>query len=343
MKFSKTVLDTIAYELGPEVWTSASIEQKLAPLYDRLQLPYGRIELMTGILERRFWPTPVKPSFIAAQAGKKALSQSKITPKQIDLLIYAGVSRDCIEPATAAYVHHLLQLPSSVQIFDLSNACLGFLNAMLIAGSMIENESIQSALILSGEDGRPLVENTIHHLTNNSLNRNEIKPFFANLTIGSGAVAAILTSDKISSSTHYFKKGIVCTDSASNFLCEGVRVNNTEYEMQTNSEKLLHAGIALAKKTWDQFQASENTETSSFNCTICHQVGQRHLNELYRITHLNPKNDFSTYPSLGNVGSASVPITLAMALEQGAIQKNNHVGLLGIGSGLSSMILSLQT
>lgn len=341
MKFSKTVLDSIAYELPTEVWTSASIEEKLSPLYDRLKLPYGRLELMTGIKERRFWPQSVQPSEVAAIAAKKALAASSIDINDIDLLIYAGVCRDRIEPSTAAYVHKLLNLNSKVQVLDVSNACLGFLNAIVLAAGMIESGLTKAVLIVSGEDGRPLLENTINHLLNNNLTRNAIKPFFANLTIGSASVGAIITSSDICPKGRPFLGGVVSTDSTASSLCEGTKVHDS-LEMHTDSESLLHAGISLAKHTWTKFEKSLGLTPKDIHCSICHQVGHRHQTEFYKAIPLNPQNDFSTFQFLGNVGSASVPITLAMALEQGKIQPGNTVGLLGIGSGLSSIILAMQ-
>lgn len=344
MIFNNTVLDSIAYELPPEIWSSTSIEEKLAPLYEKLKLPFGRLELMTGIKERRFWPEAVRPSQIAALAGKKALENASMSANEIDVLIYAGVCRDRIEPATAAYVHQLLNLNSNVQVFDISNACLGFLNAIVLGASMIEGGFAKAILIVSGEDGRPLLENTIEYLLSNDLSRNAIKPFFANLTIGSAAVGAIITHAKVSKKKALrFLGGISLIDSKANSLCEGAAIRGDGLEMHTDSEALLHAGINLGKNAWMKFQNLLGLNSADFACTICHQVGQRHLAELYKALSLNLENDFSTFQFLGNVGSASVPITLAMALENGKICSGDRVGLLGIGSGLSSIMLALES
>lgn len=343
MKFSKTVLDAIAYELPSEVWTSESIEERLRPLYERLKLPYGRLELMTGIRERRFWPKGVRPSEVAAIAGRRALEACSIEVGDIDLLIYAGVCRDCIEPATAAYVHQLLGLGGRVQVLDLSNACLGFLNGMVIAGGMIESGLARAALIVSGEDGRELVEGTIEHLLKRELSRSEIKPFFANLTIGSGAVGAVIANKGVCKrSGRRLMGGVVSINSGVSGLCEGGRVTGDFLEMRTDSEGLLNAGIALAKEAWGRFEGVMGIGVEELDCTICHQVGQRHLRELYKGIGLDERKDFSSFPFLGNVGSAALPITLAMALEQGRVKRGDRVGLLGIGSGLSSIILAME-
>jgi hypothetical protein len=50
------------------------------------------------------------------------------------LFIHGAVSRDMLEPATASFAHRKIGLPATAQIFDLSNACLGFLNALVTLG-----------------------------------------------------------------------------------------------------------------------------------------------------------------------------------------------------------------
>ncbi len=68
MNYSRVCLHTFAYELPPQVVTSADIEERLAPLYERLKLPAGRLELMSGIRERRLWNPGTTPSQGAALA-----------------------------------------------------------------------------------------------------------------------------------------------------------------------------------------------------------------------------------------------------------------------------------
>src|ERR1019366_3544517 len=133
MRFNNVCLESIAVALPGEVWTSAQIEEQLRPLYERLRLPFGRLELMTGIRERRMWPDGTMPSEASAAAGRAVLGVSSVPREEIGLFIHAAVSRDMLEPASAAFAHHKIGLPASAQIFDLSNACLGFLNAIVVA------------------------------------------------------------------------------------------------------------------------------------------------------------------------------------------------------------------
>src|ERR1035438_9978864 len=257
MRFTNVCLESIAVTLPTEIWTSAQIEERLRPLYERLKLPFGRLELMTGIRERRMWPDGTRPSDASAAAGRAVLGASSLQREQIGLFIHAAVSRDMLEPASAAFAHHKIGLPASAQIFDLSNACLGFLNAIVVAAGLIESGQIGAALIVAGENGRPLVEETVRTLLAGSLSRNAIKPFFANLTIGCGAVAAVVCHrDLVKGRPRRILGGACRAATEHSELCQGDTGAAGGLAMQTDSERLLDAGVSLAKDTWDDFCAA---------------------------------------------------------------------------------------
>ena len=300
MIFRRTVLVGLVAELPPEVWTSDEVERRLAPLYGRLKLPEGRLELMTGIRERRFWPQAIRPSAASALAGRRAMQAAGVGPADIDLLIHSSVCRDRLEPSTAAYVHGLLGLGPQAQILDVSNACLGFLNAVALAAGLVESGQIRRALVCSGEDGRPLVERTIRLLG-----------------------------------------GAAETDSSANGLCEG-DTSSAELDMRTDSEALLAAGVALAQRCWGRFKGVTGWDESTPHRVVTHQVGRRHSSLLFEKLGLDPAKDYQTFDRLGNVGSVSVPATLALGLAEGRIKPGERVALLGIGSGLASMMLAVE-
>ncbi|MFT5623211.1 MAG: 3-oxoacyl-[acyl-carrier-protein] synthase III, partial [Bacteroidia bacterium] len=307
MNFKNVAIESLAYALPDEVWTSADVEAKLAPVYERLHLPEGRLELMTGIKERRFFPAGSRASEASALAGEAVLAKSAFDRSEIDLLIHSAVCRDRLEPATAAYVHGLLGLPGKTQIFDVSNACLGFLNAMVIAASMIESGQIERALVVSGENGRPLVENTLQQLLNPELTRKSIKPYFANLTIGAGAVGALLChKDLAPKSCPLVTAAVVETDSSANELCQGDSAGDA-LEMLTDSEELLVAGIGVATRAWARFVEATGWTPETPDRVITHQVGKAHSRELFKALGLDLTKDYTTFETLGNVGSVSCP------------------------------------
>ncbi|HTZ22145.1 MAG TPA: 3-oxoacyl-ACP synthase III [Opitutaceae bacterium] len=343
MRFDHVCLESIATVLPDEIWTSAGMEERLRPLYERLKLPFGRLELMTGIRERRVWPEGRRPSEAGAAAGKAVLARSRIAPGQIELFIHAAVSRDMLEPATASFAHRLIGLPPQAQIMDVSNACLGFLNALTLAAGLIECGQIRCALVVAGEQGRPLVEQTIKTLLEQPLDRNQIKPYFANLTIGSGAVGAVVCHRSlVPGPAHRLRGGVARAATAHNELCRGDTHGAEALQMQTDSEQLLIAGVQLAQATWTDFARMTGWGTADVQRFICHQVGATHRRKLYEMLGLDLARDFSTFETLGNMGSVSLPATLALAVEAGAVKSGDRVALLGIGSGINCMMLALE-
>jgi 3-oxoacyl-[acyl-carrier-protein] synthase-3 len=343
MRFKNVCIESIAVALPGEAWTSTAIEERLRPLYERLRLPFGRLELMSGIRERRFWPAGTRPSDASAAAGRAVLACSAIDPAQIEAFMHAAVCRDMLEPATAAFAHRKIGLPAKAQVFDVSNACLGFLNSLTILAAMIDSGQIRCGMVVAGENGRPLVERTLQHLLTAPLDRNQIKPFFANLTIGSGAAAAIVCHRSlVRDRPHRLLSGVCLAATEHSELCQGDAAGGNGLEMQTDSEQLLVAGVDVAKRTWAAFREETGWEDASVDRFVCHQVGAVHRRRLYEALGIDPARDFSTFETLGNMGSVSLPATLVKAVESGAITEGNRVGLLGIGSGINCMMLALE-
>ncbi len=343
MKFAHTCIESLAVALPEEVLTSVEIETRLRPLYERLRLPEGRLELMTAIRERRVWPIGTRPSDASAAAGKAVLAKSGLKPEQVELFIHSAVSRDMLEPATASFAHRKIGLPASTQIFDVSNACLGFLNSLTIAAGMIESGQIRCALVVAGENGRPLVDQTLKTLLEQPLDRNGIKPYFANLTIGSGAVGAVVCHrELVKGHAHRLLGGVARSATVHSELCQGDTHGTESLAMQTDSEALLVAGLALAQDTWREFGALTGWNAANVDRFICHQVGSTHRRKLYEALGLDLAKDFSTFETLGNTGSVALPATLAKAIEAGAVKPGTRVGLLGIGSGLNCLMLALE-
>lgn len=342
--YEKVAIHTAVAVKPPQVVTSEEVEHRLKPVYDRLRLPYGRLELMTGIKERRFWEPRTRSSTVAAEAGRRALEISGFAPEQIGVLIHASVCRDFLEPATASIVHEKLNLPQGAGFFDLGNACLGVINGVVMIANMIELGTIQAGLVVSGEVAEGLYEATIQEiLKKKNPTRGFIKQHFASLTIGSGATAVLVVRSDLA--PHRLIGGIVRSDTSANHLC---REDTTKPPsaagplMATDSEGLLHAGCQLAKETWELTKQELGWKNSTPDHIFTHQVGSAHTRLIFETLKLNTAKNFSTLQYMGNTGSAALPSAFAIGIEEKQIAEGEKIALLGIGSGLSSLILGVE-
>ena len=347
MLYHHVCLESFGYTLPDEVVTSDEIEHRLQPLYQRLRLPEGRLELMTGIKERRFWKRGTLPSGPSVASGEKALQAASISRDDIGCLIHASVCRDYLEPATACGVHQRLGLPAACMIYDISNACLGFLNGMLQIANLIELGQIKAGLVVASEGSRELVETTIEHLNADlSLTRDTVKLAVASLTIGSGSVAAVLCHSDLSQTNNRLLGGVVQCDTSGSQLCHSGRDEAAAGQMrplmQTDSEALMHAGVALGARAFEAFLAELGWTRDDVAKTFCHQIGSGHRKLMFDKLGLSTRLDFTTLEFLGNTGSVALPITMAMGCEQGSLSANDCVSLLGIGSGINTIMLGLE-
>jgi 3-oxoacyl-[acyl-carrier-protein] synthase III len=213
---------------------------------------------------------------------------------------------------------------------------------------MIELGQVKCGLLVAGETAEDLLESTIKNLLNDSsLTRKTIKYSFASLTIGSGAVAMVMTHENYSKGKQKFIGGTYRANTRHNELCQGGQSSDTDSSqgsilMATDSEELMKCGIETARDTWDDFLTATAWLPSEINIYFCHQVGQAHARLLFERLGLDPGKNFETLSFMGNTGSVSAPVTMAIGIEQGAFNKGQRAALLGIGSGINCLMLGVE-
>ncbi|MFQ3220114.1 MAG: 3-oxoacyl-[acyl-carrier-protein] synthase III [Paraglaciecola sp.] len=336
MHFSKLCMVGLASIEAPHVISSASLEQQLEPVIQRLGLKSDIIEHLTGIVNRKFWDRGVQPSDVATQAAEKALSKSGINRDEIGLLISTSVCKDYIEPSVASLVHGNLQLDPECMNFDLGNACLAFVNAIGVAGNMIEKGQIDYALIVDGEGSRFAIEETMKRLMAEGCSEEEFRGNFATLTLGSGAAAMILSNTDLHPQAPKILGSVSLAATEHNRLCVG-----QSDEMTTDANSLLVAGLKLAKTTYNKAKKELCWEEKKFAQYILHQVSHIHTLRLCRQVGIDPNLVFRIFPQFGNIGPASIPIALDQYLQKNTVPGGERVALLGIGSGINCAMMEM--
>jgi 3-oxoacyl-[acyl-carrier-protein] synthase-3 len=345
MRYSRVYIDAFGYELPPVVVSSEDIEDRLQPLYQALRFQPGQLEALTGIRERRFWEPGFKMCDGAIRAGVKALRNAGVAAADIGLLVYGGVCRDNIEPATACAVCDGLNLGPETQVYDVSNACLGVLNGMVQAANAIELGQIRAGLVVASEASRSVIDMTIEHL-NKTKDMAFVKTNIATLTGGSGAVAVVLTDRSLSAVGHRLLGGVYRQASEHHRLCmwnaPAESASPGRHFIETDSAGILGQGVQLGTATFKRFKQEMPWTGSAPDKIVCHQVGATHQRQILNAIGISRDRDFTTFEFLGNIGSVSLPITAAIADERGFLLKGDRVGLLGIGSGLNCLMLGVE-
>ena len=337
MLSGNVAIEAVAYVLPPHRITSASIEAQIEKTMSRFGFKPGMLEGLTGIRERRFWDVDVMPSEVATLAARKVIDRAGIDQDKIGCLINTSVCKDYIEPSVASLIHGNLKLSPDCMNYDIGNACLGFMDAMVTMILMIEAGMIQYGLIVDGEGSREAVEATIKRLQGDDVTEQMFRENFATLTLGSGAVAMILCHRDISKTGHVINGSVTQAATQYSRLCLGQK----DHMIADASRVLIH-GVELAHVTWNlACRTLANWRDETIDLYIPHQVSARNMDALNRTLGLTPEKAHLNFYTLGNIGPAALPITLAMAEEEGRALPNSHVALMGIGSGLNCTMMSV--
>ena len=326
-----TALISVAHVDAPEVVPSSQFDEVLAETYERIGAQSGLLESLAGIRERRWWPEGHLFTDAAAAAGAEAIAASGVRVDEIGLLIDTSVCRDRLEPSSAVTVHNALELPSWCLNFDLSNACLGFVNALQLAGNMIESGQINYALIVDGEGSRYTQQRTLERLASQEATMADLFAEFATLTLGSGGAAAVVGRHSDNPGSHRVVGGIARADTSHHNLCVG-----SIDQMRTDTKGLLDAGLHVSKLAWGDAEERGWLDADRY---IIHQISQVHTSMLCERLGIDIAKVPLTFPFLGNVGPASIPITLSREVE--SLRAEDKVLLMGMGSGINASAIEL--
>lgn len=348
-KFDNVRIDSFATNMPTRSISSAEIEDRLAPVFKRLKIPFGTFEKLTGIKTRYHWDQSVPPSQVATVAAAKALEKSSLKADQIQALFNCSITRDYFEPATSCIVHHELGLPECAVVFDISNACLGFMNGIVMMSNLIESGVIGAGILVSGETIVRPTEHCINHiLAQESLSRDELIKLLPTLTLGSGSVAYVLAHKDLTASQHKVLGGVTRSATRHHELCNGngdfCHYNLGEFDpiMTTESSKLISAAAKLGRKAWPQLSELVGWGRDEVDHIFCHQVGKQVNEAFYKEMGLDFRKEFTIYERYGNLASAALPTALAIGADEKSMKPGDKIVLTGFGSGLNALFLGIE-
>ena len=187
-------------------------------------------------------------------------------------------------------IHHQMGLPTSCMNFDLANACLGFVNAMHLAATMID--AVRSSYAVSSTARTPATPRSSRCArlsVRTSTTVADLFNEFATLTLGSGAAGMVLGPADRHPGAHRLLGGVARSATEHHELCVG----DLE-QMRTDTKGLMDAGLALAEAAWAR-PATEH-DWSDMDCYVIHQVSSVHTSALCARLGIDPERVPLTFP-----------------------------------------------
>ncbi len=305
-----------------------------------LGLRRGILQEGTGVRTRYYCSGEEHPSTLATAAAQKLLERLGMSSNRVEGLLFAANTMDETEPITAMRVHEALGLKTNAFVADVRDACNSALKAIIMGAGLIRSGMISNVLVAVGErlhDGVYLDIRSKSDLMNR---------YLAGLTLGDAGAAVMLSA---SGSMRCFE--IVHqsweVDSSKRELARieagGTRclTDPEKIFFVSNAKKLCQIAIDRLPKMISKATQQLGWDLSSTGF-IPHQVSSGVIKAIARVCRVPMDNVMITLDRFGNTGAATIPMALALALENGFAWTFRRVILVGGAAGFSGTLLALE-
>ncbi|MGI4893760.1 MAG: 3-oxoacyl-ACP synthase III, partial [Janthinobacterium lividum] len=216
--------------------------------------------------------------------------------------------------------------------FDITNACLGWVNGLQVASAMIDAGAVRYAVVLGAEDVRPMHAGTIARLQGADVTRKDFLNEFATMTLGCGAAAAVLGRADEHPEAHRILGGVTRAGTRHHELCIG-DMNH----MKTDAKLMLTEGIEIVADAFAGGDAAWGWKDA--DRFVIHQISRVHTKTVVERLGLDPAKVPISFPHWGNVGPISLPMTLAATVPE--LSRGDRVIAMGVGSGLNTAMIEI--
>lgn len=276
----------------------------------------------TGITQRHVVADDQLTSDLALAAAERAIAAAGIDVSELDLLILATSTPDNTFPATAAKVQARLGMHQGAA-FDVQAVCAGFICALSVADSFLRSGQARTALIIGAETYSRILdwsERTTCVLFGDGAGAAVLR---AEESDGNGADRGVLATKMHTDGRHYdalyVDGGVSSTQTAGHLRMQGKEVYR-------------HAVVNLAAVAGEVLDAA-GLKSSDIDWLVPHQANLRIMNAIASRLELPVEKMVVTVDCHANTSSASIPLALVEAIQDGRIKPGDLVLMEAIGGG----------
>ena len=279
---------------------------------------------------------------IAFKASVKALKNAKIKAEELDFIIFTGMSKAFVEPATAHVLRHNLQALNA-NVMDTQDACTSFIKSIELADALIKNGTHKKILIAAGERSFDWADFQVK-------TKDELAWKFASLTIGDGAGAIVLeaTDDEAYTKNPYHNKFFYKIYSEHFSACTiGLNYSVGErYRLFSHSKKLIRAGYKATSDLVKEIYNDKIWKNFKYDSLILHNVGNIVDSLIKQILEesnaYTPDKHKPFFPKYGNVGSASLPVAMVELEKEGRLKRGDMAMVIVPAAGVQCGIMTFR-
>jgi 3-oxoacyl-[acyl-carrier-protein] synthase III len=285
------------------------------------------IQQRTGIRERRIAPDGMGAAFMGTEAAKRAMAAAGVQAGEIDLLVLATATPDRLLPSTACDVQALLGAKNAAA-FDVSAACTGFVYALSVAEGHIAAGRGEIALVIATEKMSGIVDWTDRSTC---------------VLFGDGAGAVVVK--KAEDGRGVLSTFIRSDGTLAELLWRPAGGLTIPFDIAVLDEKshlvkmaggeVFKAAVRSMAEAADQALMRAGLTGDDIDILIPHQANIRIIEATAKYAKIPMEKVFVNVDRYGNMSSATVPIALDEAVQQGRIKKGDNILMVAFGAGFT--------
>ncbi|MDG2108287.1 MAG: ketoacyl-ACP synthase III [Woeseiaceae bacterium] len=277
----------------------------------------------TGIMRRHIAADNETTSSLGLEAAKRAMSNADIEPEDIDLIIVATTTPDQVFPSTACLIQHQLKIKGCAA-FDVQAVCSGFVYALDIANRFLQTGGATTALVIGAE--------TLSRILNWEDRSTAV-------LFGDGAGCVILkASDEpgiLSSHSHADGQYADLLQVRSGISAGYNEAKPAEAFIEMNGNAVFKRAVATFDKIARETVADIDGGLGGIDWFIPHQANMRIIKAAARKLEMPMERVIATVDMHANTSSASIPLALDYALQEGKIKQGDILLLAAFGGGFT--------
>lgn len=293
------------------------------------------IRTRTGIRERRIAPADVSAADMGAEAARRAMDKAGVEPGEVDILILSTATPDRWLPSTACDTQALLGLDNAVA-FDIMAACTGHLYGLSMGEGYIAAGRAEVALVVAAEKMSAIVDWTDRTTA---------------VLFGDGAGAAVLkpaddSGRGILSSHHQsdgnlaellYRPGGGAAEPLSQAVLDGGR-----HLLRMQGREIFKNAVRSMAEACDIAMTKAGLTAADIDLLVPHQANIRIIEATAKYADIPMEKVFVNVDRYGNMSSATVPIALDEAIEQGRAGPGSTIMTVAFGAGLTWGAMTLR-
>jgi 3-oxoacyl-[acyl-carrier-protein] synthase-3 len=295
------------------------------------------IESKAGVYRRHIARADETALDLATRACERLFERHPEARASLGAVLFCTQSQDYIMPPNACLLHGRLNLPEPVMAFDFTLACSGYVYGLGIAGGLLPVLGRKPILLVNADTYSKYI-----HKQDRS----------ARVLFGDGAAASLLVDREGC-------PGIIdleCCTAGKKHDCfiipaGGCRLPHSEKTVAEvkdasgnvrTAENIHMNGFEIMSFVSNRIPEQVNRllqrnglKREDIDLYVFHQASKLALDSLTRLLQLDPARVTQNLANLGNTVSASIPIALKEAIDNGQARRGQKMLLCGFGVGLS--------